>query len=79
MNNFKLANICIEILQFFAEYGSLAAKVRVNTTKVKPFQKLLFLVRDWFNPHQSPYGLRGGRQFLEKVLTVSNIFLRWSY
>uniref|UniRef100_A0AAV2LL24 GB1/RHD3-type G domain-containing protein n=1 Tax=Knipowitschia caucasica TaxID=637954 RepID=A0AAV2LL24_KNICA len=36
----------------------------------KPFQSLVFLIRDWSYPYEHPYGLEGGRSFLEKRLQV---------
>lgn len=34
-------------------------------------QTLMFLIRDWSYPYEHPYGLDGGRQFLDKRLQVS--------
>ena len=36
----------------------------------KPFQTLMFLIRDWSYPYEHSYGLEGGKQFLEKRLQV---------
>lgn len=33
----------------------------------------MFLIRDWSYPYEHPYGLEGGKQFLEKRLQVSYI------
>lgn len=33
-------------------------------------QTLMFLIRDWSYPYEHPYGLEGGRNFLEKRLQV---------
>lgn len=33
-------------------------------------QTLMFLIRDWSYPYEHPYGLEGGRSFLEKRLQV---------
>lgn len=30
----------------------------------------MFLIRDWSYPYEHPYGLTGGKQFLEKRLQV---------
>ncbi|XP_069750164.1 atlastin-3-like isoform X2 [Narcine bancroftii] len=56
----------LQHLQLFTEYGRLA----MDETSMKPFQTLLFLVRDWSFPYEFPYGLEGGRNFLEKRLQV---------
>ncbi len=34
-------------------------------------QSLCFLVRDWYHPHDHPYGMDGGDGYLERVLRVS--------
>lgn len=57
----------LQHLQLFTEYGRLA----LEDTKERPFQKLLFLVRDWSYPYEASYGLQGGRKMLEKRLTIS--------
>ncbi|XP_043826724.1 atlastin-3 isoform X2 [Dromiciops gliroides] len=36
----------------------------------KPFQTLMFLIRDWSFPYEYSYGLEGGMAFLEKRLQV---------
>lgn len=37
---------------------------------LKPFQSLMFLIRDWSYPYEHAYGLDGGNTFLEKRLQV---------
>uniref|UniRef100_A0A8D0CFG0 Atlastin GTPase 2 n=1 Tax=Salvator merianae TaxID=96440 RepID=A0A8D0CFG0_SALMN len=56
----------LQHLQLFTEYGRLA----MEEIYQKPFQTLMFLIRDWSYPYEHPYGLTGGRQFLEKRLQV---------
>ncbi|XP_044881297.1 atlastin-3 isoform X1 [Mauremys mutica] len=56
----------LQQLQLFTEYGRLA----MDEIFLKPFQTLMFLVRDWSFPYEYPYGLEGGRNFLEKRLEV---------
>uniref|UniRef100_A0A8C8ZND2 Atlastin-1 n=1 Tax=Prolemur simus TaxID=1328070 RepID=A0A8C8ZND2_PROSS len=51
----------------FTEYGRLA----MEETFLKPFQSLIFLVRDWSFPYEFSYGADGGAKFLEKRLKVS--------
>lgn len=61
--SFKLNNF-----QIFTEYGRLA----MEETGRKPFQKLLFLIRDWSGPSYGyNYGFEGGKDFLSKVLEIS--------
>ncbi|XP_061166573.1 atlastin-2-like [Saccostrea echinata] len=59
----------LQHLQLFTEYGRLALEDNDNVSK--PFQCLMFLVRDWSFPYESPYGAAGGRKVLEKRLQIS--------
>ncbi|XP_056135538.1 atlastin-2-like isoform X2 [Lampris incognitus] len=56
----------LQHLQLFTEYGRLA----MEEVYEKPFQTLMFLIRDWSYPYEHPYGLQGGHSFLEKRLQV---------
>ncbi|XP_072533024.1 atlastin-2 isoform X1 [Salminus brasiliensis] len=56
----------LQHLQLFTEYGRLA----MEEIYEKPFQKLLFLIRDWCYPYEHDYGLAGGNRFLERRLQV---------
>ncbi|KAM4771497.1 atlastin-2 isoform 2-T2 [Rhinophrynus dorsalis] len=56
----------LQHLQLFTEYGRLA----MEEIYKKPFQTLMFLIRDWSYPYEHPYGLEGGNMFLEKRLQV---------
>ncbi|KPP71574.1 atlastin-2-like [Scleropages formosus] len=56
----------LQHLQLFTEYGRLAMEEIYR----KPFQTLMFLIRDWSYPYEHPYGLEGGKRFLEKRLQV---------
>uniref|UniRef100_A0A8C5D9F7 Atlastin-2-like n=1 Tax=Gouania willdenowi TaxID=441366 RepID=A0A8C5D9F7_GOUWI len=56
----------LQHLQLFTEYGRLA----MEEVYEKPFQTLMFLIRDWSYPYEHPYGLEGGRGFLEKRLQL---------
>uniref|UniRef100_A0A8R1XZ02 GB1/RHD3-type G domain-containing protein n=1 Tax=Onchocerca volvulus TaxID=6282 RepID=A0A8R1XZ02_ONCVO len=57
----------LQHLQLFTEYGRLA----LENTSAKPFQSLLFLVRDWSFPYEAEYGFQGGERLLERRLQVS--------
>ncbi|KAJ6609196.1 hypothetical protein lerEdw1_015244, partial [Lerista edwardsae] len=58
----------LQQLQLFTEYGRLA----MDEIFLKPFQTLMFLVRDWSFPYEYPYGLDGGMRFLDKRLEVKS-------
>uniref|UniRef100_A0A8C2KLC8 Atlastin 3 n=1 Tax=Cyprinus carpio TaxID=7962 RepID=A0A8C2KLC8_CYPCA len=53
-------------VQLFTEYGRLA----MDEIFLKPFQSLMFLVRDWSFPYEYKYGFKGGSDFLDKRLQV---------
>ncbi|KAH6923351.1 hypothetical protein HPB50_000436 [Hyalomma asiaticum] len=54
----------LQYLEFFSEYGRLVKEQMEG----KPFQKLQFLVRDWYYPNVWAYGFTGGRRFLSERL-----------
>ncbi|KAI1894652.1 hypothetical protein AGOR_G00117960 [Albula goreensis] len=56
----------LQHLQLFTEYGRLAMEEIYR----KPFQTLMFLIRDWSYPYEHQYGLEGGNRFLERRLQV---------
>ncbi|XP_075931969.1 atlastin-2-like isoform X2 [Anarhichas minor] len=56
----------LQHLQLFTEYGRLA----MEEIYLKPFQSLMFLIRDWCYPYEHNYGLEGGNNFLNKRLEV---------
>uniref|UniRef100_A0A7N5ZYH4 GB1/RHD3-type G domain-containing protein n=1 Tax=Anabas testudineus TaxID=64144 RepID=A0A7N5ZYH4_ANATE len=56
----------LQQLQLFTEYGRLA----MDEIFQKPFQSLMFLIRDWSFPYEYIYGFKGGSQFLDKRLQV---------
>uniref|UniRef100_A0A0A9X2L0 Atlastin n=1 Tax=Lygus hesperus TaxID=30085 RepID=A0A0A9X2L0_LYGHE len=56
----------LQHLQLFSDYGKLA----MQDTGSIPFQRLQFLVRDWFYTYEAAYGEDGGRKFLQKRLSV---------
>uniref|UniRef100_A0A670YU67 GB1/RHD3-type G domain-containing protein n=1 Tax=Pseudonaja textilis TaxID=8673 RepID=A0A670YU67_PSETE len=58
----------LQQLQLFTEYGRLA----MDEIFLKPFQTLMFLVRDWSFPYEYNYGLDGGMSFLDKRLEVKS-------
>lgn len=57
----------LEHLWLFTHYAKLAKKGDSG----KPFQKLLFLVRDWNFPFDAEYGAEGGQKLLKRRLEYS--------
>lgn len=57
----------LQQLQLFTEYGRLA----MDEIFLKPFQSLMFLIRDWSFPYEYTYGFKGGKEFLDKRLQVN--------
>lgn len=58
----------LQQLQLFTEYGRLA----MDEIFLKPFQSLMFLIRDWSFPYEYKYGFKGGEEFLDKRLQVTD-------
>ena len=63
----------LQHLQFFANFGKLALDESEDT----PFQKLVFLIRDWQFPYEKPFGREGGKQLLTDSLKVQGDFLTY--
>lgn len=64
MHNLQEDNL--HVLEVFLEYGRLA----LETVHEKPFQKLVFLIRDWSFPYDHSYGFEGGAELLEEKLRI---------
>ncbi|XP_018497757.1 atlastin-2 [Galendromus occidentalis] len=59
----------LQHLQLFTEYGRLAYEE--GNLEGTPFQKLLFLVRDWYYIKDAAYGSEGGQKILDRRLQIS--------
>ncbi|CAL4099373.1 unnamed protein product [Meganyctiphanes norvegica] len=57
---------CLSHLQLFTSFANL----NQDASNKKPFQDLMFLIRDWKWPKRKPYGLEGGRELVETKLKV---------
>ena len=64
MHNLQEDNL--QVLEIFLEYGRLA----LESVHEKPFQKLIFLIRDWSYPYEHSYGFKGGAKLLSKKLEL---------
>eukprot|EP00735_Rhodelphis_limneticus_P010447 TRINITY_DN3191_c0_g1::TRINITY_DN3191_c0_g1_i1::g.3530::m.3530 TRINITY_DN3191_c0_g1::TRINITY_DN3191_c0_g1_i1::g.3530 ORF type:complete len:582 (-),score=191.75,sp/Q58D72/ATLA1_BOVIN/47.04/8e-165,GBP/PF02263.14/2.9e-76,GBP_C/PF02841.9/1.8e-05 TRINITY_DN3191_c0_g1_i1:1531-3225(-) len=61
----------LQHLHLFTEYGKLAASGELDAdAEEKPFQSLLFLIRDWAHLKEYQLGSDGGSSYLEKTLQV---------
>ena len=56
----------LQNLQMFLEYS----KIGVETEDGPPFQKLVYLIRDWSSPYEANFGFEGGATLLKKKLEV---------
>jgi atlastin len=58
----------LQYMQFATEYAKFATN---NTQQTyKPFQSFMFLLRDWNNPDEFPFGFKGGAKYLDDLLVV---------
>jgi atlastin len=57
----------LQHLQLFAEYGRLVAEASGGE---KPFQKLVFLIRDWMWSQEHEYGEFGGQELINQRLSL---------
>ncbi|XP_064482960.1 atlastin-2-like [Ornithodoros turicata] len=57
----------LQHLQLFSSYARVAQGEGCGQSS-KPFQKMVFLVRDWMYPDDHQYGLEGGNAFLNTWL-----------
>lgn len=59
----------LEYLQIATEYAKFAGE---ESGDQKPFQNLIFLMRDWTHQQSFDFGLDGGAKYLKTVLEPSN-------
>ena len=58
----------LKSFQNFLSFGLLALDRDDSNVSTKPFQNLVFLVRDWENHEEFPFGNEGGRRFIKRKL-----------
>ncbi|KAL7015183.1 hypothetical protein ACKWTF_016327 [Chironomus riparius] len=61
----------LQYLQFATEFAKFAANDSHGNAG-KSFQKLVFLIRDWVNPDEHPFGFEGGATYLQHFLKIQN-------
>lgn len=57
----------LQYLQFATEFAKFTTS---NDQASKPFQSFMFLIRDWNNPDEYPFGVDGGQKYLDNLLIV---------
>lgn len=74
--NGEVQEIELEYLEMATEFTKFMASSTIPTSKsvkdVKPFQNLLFLIRDWTDENYK-YGYRGGKQYLLQNVLNPNL------
>ena len=58
----------LQYLQFATEFAQFVTNGKESG---RPFQNLMFLIRDWGAADDFPYGLNGGKDLLAQVLEVN--------
>lgn len=66
MNNIQENDL--QVLDIFLGYGQLA----LEASKEKPFQQLVFLIRDWRWPDEYEYGVEGGNRLLNDRMHIED-------
>ncbi|CRK86732.1 CLUMA_CG000565, isoform A [Clunio marinus] len=60
----------LEYLQFATEIARFTAVESESNSK--PFQKLMFIIRDWISPEEYDYGYEGGNNFIKMYLRIKD-------
>lgn len=58
----------LQYLQFATEYAKFSTSH--ENQGLKPFQSFVFLMRDWNNPDEFPFGFDGGQRYLDDTLVI---------
>lgn len=58
----------LQHLHLFTEYG----KIAVEESEEKPFQKLLFIVRDWSYAYEHDFGWNGGNDLVNDRMKITH-------
>ena len=57
----------------FSEFGRLALEKKNSICLItKPFQRIVFLIRDWSNAEENPFGSKGGKDYINSYLDPTN-------
>jgi atlastin len=72
----RIGEDILQHMHLFTKFGQMVATTKTKTScgndELKPFQRLLFLVRDWGSPKEHFYGSEGGEEHLADVLNVAD-------
>lgn len=75
---FNLASVIqedqLQYLQLATDFAKFAVDDSEDSNS-KPFQKLIFLMRDWTYVEDFKYGFEGGAQFLKRELEITSIHI----
>lgn len=58
----------LQYLQFATEFAAFSSSKKSMSSK--PFQKFMFLIRDWSNPDEFEFGSVGGLNYLNETLKI---------
>eukprot|EP00038_Savillea_parva_P026021 m.50836 g.50836 ORF g.50836 m.50836 type:complete len:547 (+) comp7266_c0_seq1:81-1721(+) len=68
----RISEDVLQNMHLFTRFGEMAYKQQThagaNKSKIKPFQRLQFLIRDWGGKRDFDFGAEGGKGYLETVL-----------
>lgn len=59
----------LQYLQFVTEYAKFTTTGNTQDD-YRPFQSFMFLIRDWNNPDEFPFGTDGGQKYLDNLLVI---------
>lgn len=62
----------LQYLQLATDFAKFAANNSNDASSTAPFQDLLFLLRDWINDEDHEFGLDGGKEYLNRYLSVKD-------
>lgn len=69
----RIGEDILQHMHLFTKFGQMVSTEQTSSTAQvvnRPFQRLMFLVRDWGSPKQHYYGQEGGEAHLQDVLNV---------
>jgi len=69
----RIGEDILQHMHLFTKFGQMVSDKKTSEKVTnRPFQRLMFLVRDWGSPKQHYYGNEGGEAHLADVLNVQD-------